>query len=63
MRKARVNGCVVIAGPDSAVDAVCPSCGGKVKKRKRQRMDGRVTYFYRHELGEGEDCQLRYHPS
>ncbi len=63
MRKARVNGHLVLARPDSVVEAECPSCGGKVKKRKRQRMDGRVTCFYRHELGEGQDCQLRYYPS
>ena len=63
MYKARVNGCLVLAGPESAIEAECPSCGGKVKKRKRRRMDGQVTYFYRHELGVGEDCQLRYRPS
>ena len=63
MREARVSGRLVLAGPDSALEAECPFCGGKVKKRKRRRMDGQVTYFYRHERGVGEDCQLRYSPS
>jgi hypothetical protein len=62
MKKAKVEGQLVSAGPDSAEEAECPSCGGRVKKRKRRRMDGQVTYFYRHVEGEGEDCQLRYRP-
>ena len=62
MREARANGRLVLAGPNSAVEAECPFCGGEVKKRKRRRMDGQVTYFYRHKRGVGEDCQLRYRP-
>ena len=62
MREARASGRLVVAGPDSVEEAECPSCGGEVKKRKRRRMDGQVTYFYRHKRGVGEDCQLRYRP-
>ncbi len=62
MQKAKVNEHWVLAGPDSPDEAVCPSCGGVVKKRKRRNMDRQVTYFYRHKIGVGEDCPLRYHP-
>ncbi len=62
MREVKLNGHLEVAGPDSAVEAKCPLCGGEVKKRKRRRMDGKVTYFYRHKRGVGEDCQLRYRP-
>ncbi len=62
MQKAKVDGHLVSVGLDSVEEAECPSCGGRVRKRKRQRMDGQVTYFYRHVRGEGKDCQLRYHP-
>ena len=62
MREAMVNGRLVRAGPDSPEKATCPSCGGVVKKRKRRRMDGQVTYFYRHRTGVGEECPRRYRP-
>lgn len=62
MRKALVEGKLVLAGPDSPNAAVCPSCGGVVKKRKRRRLDGKTTYFYRHKRGVGEGCPQRYHP-
>jgi len=62
MREAMVKGQLVLAGPDSPEEAVCPSCGGAVKKRKRRRMDGQVTYFYRHKAGIGEKCPRRYRP-
>jgi hypothetical protein len=62
IREAMAKGRLVLAGPDSPEEAVCPSCGAVVKKRKRQNMDGQVTYFYRHETGVGEECSLRYHP-
>ena len=63
MRKARVNGHFVLAGPDTPDEALCPACGAVVQKRKRRRSDGHVTYFYRHGMGLGEGCPLRYQPS
>jgi hypothetical protein len=53
---------LIQAAPDSPEHAVCPACGGAVKRRKRRTMDGQTTYFYRHENGVGETCTLRYHP-
>jgi uncharacterized protein with PIN domain len=62
MRGAIVEGQLVPAGSDAPEEAVCPACGGAVRKRKRRTMDGQVTYFYRHERETGEECPLRYHP-
>ena len=62
MQRARVNGRWVTAEPGSPETALCPSCGGKVAKRKRRRADGQVTYFYRHAMGVGDECPLRYRP-
>ncbi len=63
MREAKANGQLIQASPDAPEKAVCPTCGGAVTKRKRRRMDGSVTYFYRHNTGEGENCPLRYNPT
>jgi len=63
MREAKVDDQLVQAGLDSPEAATCPACGGIVRKRKRRRMDGSVTYFYRHNSGEGESCPLRYNPT
>jgi uncharacterized protein with PIN domain len=52
----------VSASPDAPEEAVCPACGGAVRKRKRRTMGAQVTYFYRHERGTGKECPLRYHP-
>lgn len=62
MRKARVNGKLVLAAPDSPDVALCPACGEGVEKRKRARQDGKVTYFWRHKVGVGDGCPLRYQP-
>lgn len=62
MREAVVEGQPVPADPDAPEKAVCPACGGAVRKRKRRTMDGQVTYFYRHERKAGKKCPLRYHP-
>ena len=62
MLEAEVDGRLVRAGPDSPDVAQCPACGGGVSKRRRRRMDGHITFFYRHDAGEGEDCLLRYAP-
>ena len=62
MQKARVNGHVVIAGPDAPKVALCPCCGWVVEIRKRRKPDGQVTYFWRHKVGGEDGCSLRYHP-
>ena len=60
MLEASVDGQLVQASPDSPEKAQCPACGGAVSKRKRRRMDGTITFFYRHDAGEGNNCPLRY---
>jgi hypothetical protein len=62
VREAIAEGQPVRASADSPEEAICPACGGAVRKRKRRAMGGWVTYFYRHERGTGEKCPLRYHP-
>ena len=62
MREAIVEGQLVLAGSDAPEEAVCPACGGAVRKRKRRTMEGETTYFYRHERNAGKECPLRYHP-
>ncbi len=62
MKHATLDGKPITAGPDSPDLAQCPECGAPVAKRKRSRMDGSVTYFYRHKRGQGVDCSLRYAP-
>jgi hypothetical protein len=62
MHEAKVNGRLVLAGPDTPTQAECPCCGEAVSKRKRRRSDGRVTYFYRHVTGASDGCALRYRP-
>jgi hypothetical protein len=59
MREARVEGEIIVAGPDSPDVAQCPACGGEVHKRSRRRMDGSVSYFYRHKRGVGQNCVNR----
>lgn len=63
MKEARVNGKLVTAGPDAPETAVCPACGAQVRRRYVTRMDGEVTYFYRHCLRQGKGCPRRYHPT
>lgn len=60
MREAEVNGKRVVATPDAPDVASCPGCGTEVQKRRVTRMDGTVTYFYRHKRGQGKDCPRRY---
>jgi hypothetical protein len=62
MQEAKVNGHIVLAGPDSPQEAFCPSCGECVKKRKRRRGDGSLIYFYRHKIGAGDGCARRSTP-
>jgi hypothetical protein len=63
MKEAAANGKLVVAGPDAPDAAVCPDCGTEVRKRQVTRMDGSVTYFYRHKRGEGKGCPRRYRPT
>jgi uncharacterized protein with PIN domain len=63
MKQAQVDDKQVTAGPDTPDVAACPDCGGEVNKRRRTRMDGTVTYYYRHKRGEGKDCPKRYSPT
>jgi hypothetical protein len=60
MQDAKVGRRLVVAGPDSPDVAVCPACGGQVKKRKRTD-GGKTTWFYRHRTG-ADDCPRRYRP-
>ena len=59
MREAKVEDEVVVAGPDTPDVAECPACGGEIHKRKRRRMDGSVSFYYRHKRGVGKDCPKR----
>jgi hypothetical protein len=63
MREAKVEDKIAVAGPDTLDVAECPVCGGEVHKRKRRRMDGGSSYYYRHKRGVGEDCPKRYRPA
>jgi hypothetical protein len=40
-----------------------PSRRHEVHKRHVTRMDGSVTYFYRHVRGQGKGCPRRYRPT
>jgi hypothetical protein len=62
VHKARLNGHLVEAGPDSPEVALCPSCGEEVCKRRRKIGHRKYTYFYRHRIGVGDGCSLRYRP-
>ena len=63
MKEAVVNGKLVVAEPNAPDTAVCPDCGTEVQKRHVKRMDGGITYFYRHKRGEGKGCPRRYRPT
>lgn len=58
MQLARFEGELVTASPESPWAAQCPACGEEVCKR---RWDDRETvWFYRHRIGVGDGCPLRY---
>ncbi|HET89417.1 MAG TPA: hypothetical protein ENN99_01560 [Chloroflexi bacterium] len=62
MKHATLDGQLITAGPDSPDRARCPECGASVVKRKRCRMDGAVTYFYRHQgAGRGLSAAVHSH--
>ena len=60
MQQAKFEGELVTAGPESPHVARCPACGEEVHKRKRRRDDGGTVWFYRHRIGVGVGCPLRY---
>jgi len=62
MKDAEVEGNLVVAGEESAEEGVCPACGEEVHKRRRTRMDGSVSYYYRHVDGRAKECPRRYRP-
>ena len=63
MLRAKVDGELIQAGPDSPEVATCPACGGEVCKRRRRVGRNGHTHFYRHKAGVGNDCFLRYRPT
>ena len=56
MKRAKVNGKLIEAGPGVPDRAVCPHCGAEVTLRRRKTMDGEVWYW-RHVRGEGWGCR------
>ena len=63
MLEAKVDDQLILAGPESPEAALCPACGGEVRKRKRKVGRDGHTYFYRHRYRSGasnDDCPLRY---
>jgi predicted nucleic acid-binding Zn ribbon protein len=66
MLEAKVDGELIQAGPDSPEVALCPACGGEVRKRKRKVGRHGHTFFYRHRhrsSARSDDCPLRYKPT
>ena len=63
MHEAEIDGQLVKAGPDCPDVAQCPACGGEVRKRRRKVSRTDYVYFYRHRIGVGNDCPLRYRPT
>lgn len=50
------------AGPDGPAQARCPTCGGVVilRRRQRSRRPGDVTYFWRHQDHTNLHCPERF---
>ncbi|MCP4538322.1 MAG: hypothetical protein GY832_14390 [Chloroflexi bacterium] len=63
MQTATHNNEPVTAAPDAPTTATCPDCGDAVTLRKRKRMDGTTTHFYRHKQGQGNGCPRRHRPT
>ena len=63
MQETNIKGKLVLASPDAPDTGTCPDCGAQVQKRHVTRMDGSVTYFYRHKRGQGKECPRRYRPT
>ena len=62
-RKAMVDGRLMTVSPEAPAAATCPACSGQVEKRKRQKGDGEVTWFWWHRPGDGDGCPKRYDPN
>ena len=54
MQEANVKGKLVLASADAPDAGTCPECGVEMQKRHVTRMDGSVTYFYRHKRRQGK---------
>jgi hypothetical protein len=63
VREAMANGRLIQASADCPEVAQCPAYGGEVLKRKRKVGRSSHVYFYRHRVGVGNDCPLRYRPT
>jgi hypothetical protein len=63
MQEANVKGRLIPASPDAPATGTCPDCGADVQNRHVTRMDGSVTWFYRHKRGQGKHCPRRYRPT
>jgi hypothetical protein len=61
VREAIVDGQPVQVSADSPEEAVCPACGGAIKKRKRCNMDRQAVYFCQRETRVGEKRPNRHH--
>jgi hypothetical protein len=59
MRFAMVDGQMVEAAPGAPSEALCPCCLGNLTLRKRRRMSGELSYFWRHRAYENPDCPAR----
>lgn len=59
MREARVNGRLVITGPEAPESGVYPDRGGKVRRRWRKRMRSGAMDFYRRGYGEGKKPRIQ----
>jgi hypothetical protein len=51
------------ASPDAPEQAICPYCGGRLTLRRRQRMGGGCSYFWRHLDNEQRRCNGRSRPT
>jgi len=58
MKRAKLNGKLIEAGPDAPKRAECPHCGAEVLLRRRKTMDG-VTWYWRHINGQALACPAR----
>jgi hypothetical protein len=59
MREAKLDDKIVVAGLNTPDIEECPDCNGEVHKRRCRRMDGSVTFYYRHKRAVGKDWPKR----
>ena len=60
MQQAKFEGELVTANPESPHVARCLVCVEEVRKREWRWDDGETIWFYRHRIGVGDGCPLRY---